>query len=427
MRWIFVWGALGGMALACSAADSGSSGTGGGGGSGATGTGGSFNTDASIADGSSEPPPAVAQLTGKVFAPQGSLPISGALVYLGSVEPIPDSVYCDLCVELPSETPYTFSEPDGSFVLPAYRTGSQQLVVQKGQFRRTRWVDVVEGEQAVAKELTTLPRRTDPALGDNVPKMAVVRGAWDAIQVSLAKLGLADLQPGPFNLGSQVVPGSASFEIIDSGPRAFLGNYAELSKYHVVFLPCSGSNGTTCNETASTDPTVQANLQKYVRAGGKLYVTDYSYDFVRQPFPGYVDWVQQTSALGSACLSSEYDAPARAVDSGLDAWLKAVGVQSFQVEANWTIVDKVNPVNTTDVDGNPVTVEPKVWVEGDVPNYGFHPNTLSFVHGCGRVLFSTYHTEADNSGPTAPLLPQEAALMYVLLEVGVCVAPPSVR
>jgi hypothetical protein len=290
-----------------------------------------------------------------------------------------------------------------------------------------RSVDVVAGDQSVDKALTTMPRRTDTAAGDNVPKMAVVQGQWDAIEISLAKLGLADLEPGPFGIGSQIVAGSAGFDVIGAGVQTFLSNQAELNKYHIVFLPCSGSDGTTCNETASSDPTVQANLQQFVGAGGKVYVTDYSYDFVRQPFPGYVDWVGQTSALGSACQGGSYDAPAQAADPGMAAWLAAVGVTSFEVKANWTIVDKVNAVNTTDLDGNPTVETPKIWVNAQVPSYGTKPSTLSFVKECGRVLFSTYHTESGNSGPQDPMLPQEAALIYVLLEVGVCVAPPVVR
>jgi hypothetical protein len=70
-----------------------------------------------------------------------------------------------------------------------------------------RSVDVVAGDQSVDKALTTMPRRTDTAAGDNVPKMAVVQGQWDAIEISLAKLGLADLEPGPFGIGSQIASG----------------------------------------------------------------------------------------------------------------------------------------------------------------------------------------------------------------------------
>ena len=58
--------------------------------------------------------------------------------------PAPAPVY-----ELDVTVPNTLSGPDGSFELPAYVTGDQYLVVQKGQFRRVRQVSVVEGTQPV--------------------------------------------------------------------------------------------------------------------------------------------------------------------------------------------------------------------------------------------------------------------------------------
>jgi len=275
----------------------------------------------------------------------------------------------------------------------------------------------------VPKDDTTLPRKTDLTVHDEIPKMAVLQGQRDAIEVSLAKFGLGQLEPGLFNLGVQVKPGTASFDIIQDSRQAFLSDYSRLSQYHIVFLPCSGSTGTTCDDLTSGNSTVQQNIQKFVAAGGKLYVTDYSYDYVRQSFPGYLDWANETSALGSACLPGSYDANATVLDQGMKAWLAASGVTSFQVKQSWTVVDNVNPVKTTDLDGKPTTVTPKVWVQGAVPNYGDKPTTVSFPRACGRVMFSTYHTESGGATVSSTLLPQEAALMYVLLEVGVCVEP----
>src|SRR4051794_19337285 len=57
------------------------------------------------------------RLTGKVFAPEGTIPISGALVYVSASkpDPIPAGVFCDKCVQLESSTPYATTDPDGSF------------------------------------------------------------------------------------------------------------------------------------------------------------------------------------------------------------------------------------------------------------------------------------------------------------------------
>ena len=48
---------------------------------------------------------------------------------------------------------------------------------------------------------------------------------------------------------------------------------------------------------------------------------------------------------------------------------------------------------------------------------------MSFRYGCGRALFSTYHTEAWG---VQSLMAQERALLYIILEIAVCVGdyPP---
>lgn len=375
-------------------------------GSGAASSGGSGGAGGSLVGGIGglEQPEAVAHLTGKVLAPEGTIPISGALLYLTSTPPpnIPGQTYCDECVALDASTAHTFSAADGTFTLPAYELGEQTLVVQKGQFRRVRSVNVAEGTQAIPAEPTTLPGASNPAGGDTIPKMAVVVGAWDSIEDSLTKLGM---QPGSVELAS----------------ASLLGDVAQMKQHHIVFVPCSFSDGVDCNTSPIVDPTVQNAVRDFVGTGGKLYVTDYSYDFVRQVWPDHVDWVGQTASFGSACMTGSYDAPAQVEDADMQAWLAAQGLTSFELEANWTMIDKVNTVPTTDADGNPIMLTPKVWVSAQTPSSGVRPATISFESGCGRVLFSTYHTEGNAGGS---LLAQEKALLYVLLEVSVCVETP---
>ncbi len=74
-----------------------------------------------------------------------------------------------------------------------------------------------------------------------------------------------------------------------------------------------------------------------------------------------------------------------------------------------------------DQDGNDVDVGHHAWVEGPcltcIPADIALPMTVSASHGCGRMMFSTYHTtESAHLG----LTPQELILLYVILEIGVC-------
>jgi hypothetical protein len=368
-------------------------------------------------DGEAGAPPVVAHLTGKVLAPEGTIPISGALVYLVPSPPaaIPSSVYCDKCVQLAPDTAYTYSKADGSFDLGAYSAGASYLVVQKGQFRRVRPITIAAGNQGVPSEMSTLPKKADPANGDSIPKMAIVQGAWDHIELSLAKLGLAKIVSNGI-FGDTV--SDASFDLKDA---TLLHDRNALDGYHIVFIPCSFSSGTTCDTSQpSGDSTVQNNLRAFAAGGGKIYVTDYAYEFVRQPFRGFVSWTGQTSDLGSACMPGSYDAPAQVDDPGLSAWLSAIGETNVTLQQSWTEISGVAPQQGLDSDGKAVTITPKVWVHAKQPGKTT-PATVSFENGCGRVLFSTYHTEGSGS---ASLIAQEKALLYVLLEVGVCVGQP---
>lgn len=337
-------------------------------------------------------------LTGTVFAPNGSLPISNALVYITPDEPaaIPEGTYCDECVALPEDS-FSVSGADGKFEWKtAVPTGDYFFVVQKGQFRRVRKITIDKsGDMAIKAEMTTLPGRRDVAKGDDVPKMAVLKGNsyYDKIDESLTKLGIEDV------------------DVL--ADRKLLENATELAKYHIVFVPCGEKDSPQV-----TNAKVKTNIKDFVSKGGKFYVTDWSYEYVRQPFPGYVQWENETSTIGSA-TGGEWDAPAQAADQGLGDWLTATGDASFDVEGNWTDIKAVRTVQGPAPDGSPTSITPKVWVTAKKTGAAApKPTTVSFEYACGRVLFSTYHTEATFGGS---LHAQEKALLYVLLEVGVCI------
>lgn len=342
-------------------------------------------------------------ISGVVYAPNGTLPLSNALVYISSEPPaaIPGGAYCDQCVKL-QETTFAVSAPDGKFEIKTdLPKGKVYVVVQKGQFRRVRSLEIEKaGAVDLSKDETTLPGRSDPAKGDDVPKMVVLKddADFDVIDDSLKKLGITE-----FDLKQD---------------RSLLLDETALGKYHVVFIPCGNAEDET-----STSPQAQANLQAFVAKGGKLYVTDWSYEFVRQPFPGFLSWEGETASLGSAASGDEWDAPATAVDQGLADWLAATGDSSFSVEGNWTALKDVITQKGKDPKGDEVDIVPKVWVTAKRGQMQF-PTTVSFENQCGRVLFSTYHTESESLGSgsgTGALTAQEKALLYVLLEVGVCV------
>lgn len=356
-------------------------------------------------------PEVVGHLTGTVWAPNGTVPIAGALLYLTSTapEPIADHVYCDSCVKLAAGTPYALSDSSGHFDLSATATGKQFLVIQKGGFRRVREIYVSKGDLELPNTLTLLPPKTNLAQGDEIPRLTVVRGAYDEIEASLQKLGIdadaIDIVWTP---------------LIGEGAKAFLTDAKAVNSRHIVFLPCGDFTQPSPNVDLSSDPTIQKNLKSFVDAGGRLYVTDWHYDFIARTFPGFVSFEGASSTACSGCGHLPYDAPAEVKDGELASWMTAQGLSSFTLQKNYTAISSVSPNATTDAQGNPATITPHVWVNGQKQGTS-RPATVSFESGCGRVLFSTYHTEPFS----LELTPQERALLGVLLEVSVCTESPS--
>ena len=402
------------VVVACGSNDRGFDGQGGAAGPGAPGTDPQLGTSADA--GNDARPPAIGNLVGKVVMPEGTIPLSDALVYLTPTmpEPIHAGAYCDKCVALDSYA-FTYSKPDGTFDLPAYQAGDQYIVVQKGQFRRIRAIKVAPGAQSVDAAFTRLPAKTDVALGDTTPRMLIWPGQWDHIERSLTKIGVTDFE--------KFEPG---FDL-----AAYGNKIKTLNDYHIVFLPCSGTvneqgigSGVACS--VSVDPQLKAATKAFVAQGGKLYVSDWSYEYVRQGWPGAISWVGETTQIGSGCQTGGADSPAQFDDKSLNDWMSAIGEGSATLKSAWSTIQKVNPIASLDENGTSFMQTPKIWASVKQGG-GTHPATVSFQDRCGRVLYSTYHAEgSDTALGQGEFLAQEKALMHILLEVGVCVGPKPV-
>ncbi len=369
-----------------------------------------------------------ATLQGKVFAPNLELPISGALVYVTSdpVDPVPDGVYCAECVQLDCSTPYTFSEADGSFTLPATSGQNLQLVVQKGQFLRVVNLNITPGMNAIPATQSNLPGEWNPAAGMWIPRIAVYQTNPDAVYNVLAKFGLAQVS------GSGVmVPGTEQFTLIsDSDQGAFMDDLAGMNQYHIVFVPCAstkywfGAPGIAAQRIN--------NIQSYVAAGGKWYATDHSNEYIEGPFPDY----QEFHNPGMPDIQPAYTSNGTVVDTELLAWLQALPdnlkdigggfpnlyqLPTVTTEDNFSGIDIVNDVWVEDMMGEQVNVGHHTWVEGPCQSCSnpqqTRPMAVSGQYGCGRMMYSTFETSSTAHNG---LSPQELVLLYMILEITTC-------
>jgi len=369
-----------------------------------------------------DPAPAV---TGTVLAPNGVDPVAGASVHVAlGLLALPKTVQCESCSAKGKFSSNTYSRADGSFRLDGVPNGTPfWLGIQKGHFRRYLNLTVPKcGTLDLTAQQTTLPGK-NKQFGeyDSIPSVAVVSGAWDKLEKVLDKLGLPPSEITIYN-GKDYGTGPESVQYL-------LGNAGLMKSFHIILINC----GTKFESLiTSADPIYRNAVREYVRAGGRLFVTDFSYDYVEQVFPQFIDFENSDSTppsqpeeanvaeVGTADLKVQ----AEIKDPSLKAWLGLPQIKALlpdgrvQIEGfmtGWALQKKVDD-----------SLGVKVWTTGRVkaPTVDeVRPLTTSFdfldqdKKGCGRVIFSSYHTWGSGTA----LLPQERILEYLLLEIGTCV------
>ena len=372
-----------------------------------------------------------ATLTGTVYAPNLEIPISGAVVYVTSGDPeaVPDEVYCAECVQISCNEHFVLTEPDGSFELPATSGAGRKLVVQKGQFLHVADIDVAPGDNVVPPTQSNLPGEWNPAAGLYIPRIAVVQTLNDSIFNILGKIGL-----GQVNGNGALVNGTEQFDLLGQAEGgSLLDDLEAMRQYHIIFVPCMAQTGMGGLSQQRLD-----NIRQWVSEGGKWYVTDWANEYLYEPFPNY----QTLHGQAFNPDLSYYDTTGIVLDPDLLAWLDALpaplkdiggghpnllSLPAVGIVDNWSGIDEIPPVMVMNDEGDQVDVGHHAWVEGTCPQCNpdneLRPMTISAEYGCGRMMFSTYHTD---EGEHAGLTPQELILLYIILEIGVChdVPPP---
>ncbi len=171
-----------------------------------------------------------------------------------------------------------------------------------------------------------------------------------------------------------------------------------------------------CITQFQLNPQRTANLRNFVEAGGSVYATDLSSFVIEQAF-------QPEGPLDFSGFAESWQP---SFDPELSDWLQAQGVTITNYGNTLaTNINQASSYTAPDEDGMTAQFTPTVYVSGQGSS-GTRPKTVSFQYGCGKVLFSTYHTEEFNSMPGFSA--EELVLFHIILEVAECVGevgPPK--
>lgn len=388
------------------------------------------------------------RLRGTVYAPNGVDPLAKAVVYVplsGQLTPIPSALSCELCRDpiYGRAVTFSYSGSDGTFELRGVPSGDQiPLVVQKGRFRRLVSVRVPACQTtSLQAEQTRLPRSQQE--GD-LPKLAVASGDHDAIECVLRQIGIDQRefqtpdQRGAVHLYDNQKPGSVTLpgQLLLS---SLLTDRNRLLSYQMLFLNCSG---IAYSQGLLADAQVRSNLVEFLRRGGRLYATDWSYDFIAQlpelsPYVCFQDDKDCSvttphgfhTAVASGGLGDPITGAVTASASGLSDFLRRLPVP---INPAMVPITELLPgwVQIAQTAQDPQRFPSVVYLQG-LSTGKLRPLTVAFDYppqaGCGRVLFSSYHTRERSAQKTFPaycplgdMLPQEHILEYLLFELADC-------
>jgi hypothetical protein len=440
-------------------------------------------------------------LTGKVLDPAGNHPLYNALVYIPNnpsdpgLQPFPAGITCDVCGATAAGNPLvsTFTAPDGTFTLKGTPVGASiPLVVQLGRWRRQFTVNIATscGANAVPAGMLTMPKNHTE--GD-IPRIGILTGGFDPMECVLRKMGVQDsefgnpgganhisfylaaspnLPPNPFGIFAGQCPANpygSGAQINAATPgQAALFSGTTINQYDVVILACEGYEE---NNQANW-----ANLGAYTSAGGRVFTTDFAYDWMAQtkkctnnaqcgaggncnqgycfnannvtPNPAYAgvaNWHTLQNPQGQAQVGT-IDLVSNPKGMAFKQWLEIVGAS---VPGSGTV--SLNPVFHN---SDSVVAPTQDWLYwGGMTPIHFTFNTpvgsMSSMQ-CGRVVFSDWHAdtlgfpgnhpncpysfattapyyshgvafpaECDNN----PMTPQEAILEFMLFDLTACVQP----
>ncbi len=367
-------------------------------------------------------------ISGTVTAPNGTLPLYNAIVYVPSepLEPLQEGAVCDRCGSVSGKPiAAALTGADGKFLLKNVPAGKDiPLIIQVGKWRREITVPAV-GEcvdnPITDGNLTRLPKNQSEG---HIPKIAVTTGWCDQLACLLPKLGLdpseysapngngrLHIYRGSSHTTSNPVRGPAPAPAGSPDATALWSDVNALKQYDMVMMSCE------CGEHNETKPDAsKLAMYDYASAGGRIFSSHYHYAWTQVgPLKGTAQW------LGGSPNSSTSKAPFF-VDASFP---KGAALADWLVNVNATQTKGELPINQPRFDVGRVTSPTQRWVyerrwsvPGIVPDPSV-PEATKYLsvntpvgkpveEQCGKFVFADMHLSAIDMQTPGSALPDDA-------------------
>jgi hypothetical protein len=374
-------------------------------------------------------------ISGTIFAPNGTLPIHDAIVYVpnAALADMPSGVTgCDACVP-PSGSPFVqvHTSTAGAFRLDNVPVpgGPITLVIQKGRWRK---VQTITPNRCADVALTTAQgsfgaTQTDVAGGthipsNNIPKLAVTTGGYDAMQCLVRRIGIADEEfgiAGSVKASSGLVRRVSLYAGANGGTSRFKYNFngfttdatrnfpdetvlygsatttdtSTLKTYDGVVLTCTGESDSTGSPYANyTD-----DMQSFGDNGGKIFASHWHHSWLHK---GPSPWnTVATFTDGNAGTGTVTEYVNTSIQKGQDlaAWLQ-------NARGNTGTLGQLDVTGSASTVGGPLTSGTSLVTKGQdntgAIQYADFLMPPDKTDKCGRFVLSDMHVTGGSNDST---------------------------
>ena len=396
------------------------------------------------------------RLSGTVYAPNGTLPLFNASVYVPNSDPgpVPEGVTCDRCNDTLPGNPVVQTTTDeyGHFHLDNVPIADNlPLVIQLGKWRRQVTIAAAPTmcmETQLDPTTTRLPRNSGEG---HIPKIAITTGNADALDCLVRKIGIDDAEistdagSGRVNLYS----GNGANKFAGTFPNT--GNFTDattlwsdlnkLKAYDILILSCEGS-WPTARGAAVADANALKAVRDFADIGGRVFASHWHNFWIEEQAAVWPSIVTFANPPGSG--DTHYDSTLGTVNQGFDrgkslyTWLDGPEVAALNAQKLIAISAGRNTalsIDETKADRY-VYYDPATAAGGasGVQDLVFTtPNDVDPAARCGKVVFSDMHVSSTSSSApgtaypggcdTGPMTPQEKALAFIFFDIASCVGP----
>ncbi len=398
-------------------------------------------------------------IKGRVFAPNGTLPLYGITVYVPNapVGPMPEGAQCSRCNDDLPGSPLVRATTDtnGDFTITGAPAGTDiPLVITSGKWRRQITIPSVGQctDNMVPNTETRLPK--DRSEGD-IPRIALSTGTADSLECLLRRMGIADSEIGKegtdqrIHLYTNVDSGGEGVDQFKSGFPGGSGSFtdsqqlwnsaAKLKNYDIVILSCEGGQYEDTKPQGSLDA-----MKEYADFGGRVFLSHWHNIWVSGGYkdggagPSIASWTPIADWNGGTNLSGAaidmIDETNNSKGTAFADWMVNVGGSTVRGE----IPIKSGTARVTSDSVDTALAERWTYIKGG----GMEPQNFQFTtpieqplgDRCGKVVYSDMHVSGNGGNPgdkypdscgdggtPADMSPQEKALAFMLFDLASCV------